>query len=131
MKRYIKSSQYDDYDPWAPTTMIDDQLPEAVQIFMDSDDVDYKMLKAAADAFWADYDKFPNGNSIDSLDSKYDDDKGRFYKKYRPFVDKCKSLMSVGNVSGYGRDDYFKIKFADICKGIDYRFPYGWKYNAR
>lgn len=143
MKRYIKSAYYDPYglgydSDDIETDFIDESVPQAVTDFiscdqsnMDIDDL-YRAAKAACDVFWEDYKKFPNGNTMESLDSKYDDDKGRFYTKYRPFADKCKELENIKNVSGYGGvRDVIKIKLGDLCGRVTYNFPYGWKYNAR
>ena len=128
MKRWIHASIDESY-----TSFIDEKLPESVEAFMSASDdqIDYKLVKNAVDAFFDEYNKFPSGMSMDSLDIKYDEDKGRFYRKYRPFADKCKELSKGINPSGYGRNDYSMIKMRDQLRAVDYNFPYGWKYNVR
>jgi hypothetical protein len=69
------------------TDFIDPEVPSIVLKFINTEkfeDIDdlYKTLKEAYDLCIEDYQKFPNGNTMESLDMKYDDDKGRFYTKY-------------------------------------------------
>jgi len=131
MKRYIRSTYTDDHDPWAQTAFIDEEVPEAITAFIDTDiqDLDYTLVKEACNEFWRDYEKFPDGNSMESLDIKYDDDKRRFYKKYLDFAKQCRAYAKdLGRVSGYGRSDFEKLKMRDLLGAVDYHFPYGWKY---
>lgn len=109
------------------TDFISEEIPEAVQVFLDSDDSSYPEVKAACDAFWEDYKKFPSLHSMDILDIKYDKDKARFYKKYRLFADACRKLDKTISPSGYGRLDYVQFKIKDLLRAVDYNFPYGWK----
>lgn len=119
------------------TDFIDPEVPSIVLKFINTEkfeDIDdlYKTLKEAYDLCIEDYKKFPNENTMESLDMKYDDDKGRFYTKYVKFAQKCKDIDENLNISGYGgASDIIKIKIREICRGVDYNFPYGWKHNVR
>lgn len=126
MKRVIRSASYE------YTDFIDTDIPEAIDAFMSTSDaaLNYDIVKDACEAFWDDYKKFPNPNSVDSLDIIYDEDKGRFYTKYRPFADRCKELAKTINPSGYGRGDYAALKIRDGLRNVEYNFPYGWKQNV-
>lgn len=129
MKRWIHSSIDEGY-----TNMIDEDLPEVVLDFLDLqtiDSTDYDIVKGACEAFWNEYRMFPSSNSMDSLDIKFDKDKGRFYRKYRPFVDRCKEIIKSINPSGYGRTDYAMLKIRDGLNKVEYNFPYGWKQMTR
>lgn len=129
MKRYIYSAY--DNDPWAQTEYIKPELSEAVQAFIDEDiedikkDYDFVTIRYAAQDFFNEYRKIDDWNTI-----KHDDDKGRFYKKYLPFVQKCKEVYKSINPSGYGRHDALLLKIRDICRNVDYNFPYGWKVHS-
>ena len=73
------------------TNFIDPEVPSIVLKFINTEkfeDIDdlYKTLKEAYDLCIEDYKKFPNGNTMESLDRKYNDDKGRFYTKYVKFA---------------------------------------------
>ena len=129
MKRWIHAATTD----WDYTNFVDNEVAPAVEVFMElpDDEVDYNAVKDAVDEFREEYQQFPPNNSIDSLDIKYDKDKGRFYNKYRPFADKCKELFEKTNPSGYGRGDFALLKMRDLLKAVDYNFPYGWKSQAR
>lgn len=94
----------------------------------DIDNVDLKTLSDAVDEFCKDYDKIPN--NMEGLDIKYDMDKGRIYKKYRPLFDFCKELKKKLHPTGYGKLDFLDVKKLDLCKIMDYNFPHGWKSNA-
>lgn len=115
------------------TSFIDENdIPEAVQIFLDTPDEKFdadagRMVKNAVDAYIEEYKKFPSSRTMESLDIKYDQDKGRFYRKYRPFVDKCCELIDKVNPSGYGMYDSILLKMRDRLRAVDYNFPYGWK----
>lgn len=50
-----------------------------------------------------------------------------FYQKYYEFAKTCASKGTLGGVSGYGRGDFVKLKIKDLCRLVDYNFPYGWK----
>ena len=50
-----------------------------------------------------------------------------FYQKYYEFAKTCESIGTLGGVSGYGRGDFVKLKIKDLCRLVDYNFPYGWK----
>lgn len=130
MKRYIHASIDEGY-----TNFISEGLPEAVEVFMNTldEELTYNAVRDACKAFWDDYRKFPNPNSIESLNIDYDEDKGRFYKKYIEFARRCKELANSGsfNPSGYGRNDYVVLKMRDGFRNIDYNFPYGWKHMVR
>ena len=135
MKRYIRSAKGDSYsvlNDTYHTSFIDEATPASVialeDIDLDTDDIldVYRKLKAAVDDFKSDYKKFGNQDHIDSLDSKYDLDKGRFYLKYLPLFDKCKELKNL-SVSGYGQLDFVKNQINRLTKFIDWNYPHGWK----
>lgn len=131
MKKYIRANDDDFY-----THMIDEATPqvvsdlEAYTINYNESLEGYRMLKPAVDAFWADYEKFPNSNTMASLDIKYDLDKGRFYTKYLSLFNICKSLEKFP-ATGYGRFDYIKIKLCELARSILYNYPIGWKSYSR
>jgi len=119
------------------TNFIDPEIPGIVLKFVNTEKFEniaelYKTLKEAYDLSIKDYKKFPNRNTMESLDTKYDGDKGRFYTKYNRFAEKCKEIDQGLSISGYGgASDLIKIKIREICRGVDYNFPYGWKHNVR
>lgn len=56
---------------------------------------------------------------------------GKFYAKYRPVADKCKEILKSLSITGYGgASDIIKIQLENICKAIEYNFPYGWDWRA-
>lgn len=122
MKRYIRTSD------WEYTSFISDELPKAVEIYLETDNADYRTTKAAVDAFFNELDRFPSSHSIDSLSVEYDEDKRRFYKKYHQFASNCRSRMKTISPSGYGRGDYEQVRIKDLLCKVDYNFPYGWKH---
>lgn len=93
---------------------------------MNASKVNNAEVQDAVSEFFDDYRKIPS-KGMESLDTKYDCDKDRFYQKYRPFVDKCKKIVNELNPTGYGKTDYFDIKVKELLKKVDYNFPYGWK----
>ena len=130
MKRWIHASIDEGY-----TNFISEEIPGAVEVFMNTfdEELNYDVVKDACEAFWDDYKKFPNPNSMESLNIDYDEDKGRFYKKYIEFARRCKELTEsrLFNPSGYGKKDYFVLKMRDGLRSVDYNFPYGWKRMVR
>ena len=50
-----------------------------------------------------------------------------FYQKYYEFAKTCESVGALGGVSGYGRNDFVKLRIKDLCRLVDYNFPYGWR----
>jgi hypothetical protein len=50
-----------------------------------------------------------------------------FYQKYYEFAKACESEGALGGVSGYGRGDFVKLRIKDLCRLVDYNFPYGWR----
>lgn len=50
-----------------------------------------------------------------------------FYQKYYEFAKTCESVGALGGVSGYGRHDFVKLRIKDLCRLVDYNFPYGWR----
>ena len=50
-----------------------------------------------------------------------------FYQKYYEFATICESLGYLGGVSGYGRGDFVKLRIRDLCRLVEYNFPYGWR----
>lgn len=130
MKKLIRASVDEGY-----TSFISEDAPAAVEVFMNTfdEELDYDTVKNACEAFWDEYKKFPDPNSMESLNIDYDEDKGRFYKKYIEFARRCKDLAKskLFNPSGYGKTDYFVLKMRDGLRNVDYNFPYGWKYMVR
>lgn len=121
MKRMIKANS--DY-----TSNVSSEVSVAVKKFLDTppEDLTYRIVKSAYNAYVEDRESIPTG--WDALDIKYAKDKGRFYQKYKPFVDKCNSNIDIGHVSGYrGAKDYEKLQIADLFEIVDSTFPYGWK----
>ena len=127
MKRYIRSDINYDF-----TSFIDPETSDAVDAFMNIDKIDeydWSLVKEALNEFWSDYEKFPNPNTIEELDMKYDLDKRTFYNKWIEFARKCKELSKeLKHVSGYGRMDAIKLELAKRLGAVDYHFPYGWRY---
>lgn len=87
------------------TNFIDPEIPGIVLKFVNTEkfeDIDelYKTLKEAYDLCIEDYKKFPNENTMESLDMKYGNDKGRFYTKYNRFAEKCKEIDQDLSISG-------------------------------
>ena len=116
------------------TNFIDPEIPNEVLKFTNTEKFDdinelYRTLKTAYNICIEDYIKFPNQNTMEAMDVKYDDDKGKFYSKYIKFAQTCSKMEKELSISGYGgENDIIKIKIRDICHGVDYNFPYGWKY---
>jgi len=50
-----------------------------------------------------------------------------FYQKYYEFAKACEAEGALGGVSGYGRGDFAKLRIKDLCRLVDYNFPYGWR----
>lgn len=97
---------------------------------MDSsiDDIDkYRITKAAGDMFFKELQDIESKeNDWDYLDDIYNM-KRNFYKKYIDFVKKCKEMSSIKGITGYGKADPIRIKIMQLCRAVDYNFPYGWK----
>lgn len=84
-------------------------------------------FKLAADSFYSEYKNILAKED----DYRYLDDiyqmKKDFYNKYIDFAKRCKELSSISGITGYGKDDTLRYKLMELCRGIDYNFPYGWK----
>lgn len=102
----------------------------AVEAFMNMDEDSpeaYEITKAACNEFTNDYkDILSKEDDWDYIDSIYQM-KRDFVKKYKDFALKCKDIGKLGGVSGYGLNDAIKLKVKDLCRAVDYNFPYGWK----
>ena len=113
------------------TTMISN-LPPEIEAFLDIDDsTEYtdqiKIIKAAGDIFFKELkDIESKENDWDYLDDIYNM-KRNFYKKYIDFAKKCKEMFSIKGITGYGSNDFLRTKIMEMCRTIDYNFPYGWK----
>ena len=107
------------------TRLISDNAGSALQKFMNVDepDITYDNLRNAVEEFRIDLEKFPKND----LDIKYDCDKDRFYRKYKPFADTCKRLKNSLRPTGYGKSDFVDVKKKELCNAVLNRFPYGWK----
>lgn len=102
------------------------KLPSAIKEFMETPEntLTYNVAHNAADAY---FNMYKYVQRLDDLDyeSVFE---GLFYVIYRPFVDKCKEIVdNSGSISGYGIDDYERLKIIDFCRAVDYNFPYGWR----
>ncbi len=107
-------------------------LPVEVENFMNIDSTikysdQFKITKAAVDTFFSELksiiNKEDDWNYIDSIYKEKKD----FYQKYIDFARKCKSMSSISGITGYGKSDSMRIKIMELCKAVDYNFPYGWK----
>ena len=84
------------------------------------DELTYKITLAAVS-------KYQQDRATRFWDSP-DETRRQFYKDYVEFARQCKELGQLGGVSGYGGiKDYEKIRIKEMCRGVDYTFPYGWK----
>ena len=93
-----------------------------IQSFMESakaNELTYTLAKEALDEFREDYTETVNKGNLDA--------RREFYNRYIEFAKTCQSLSTLGGVSGYGINDYEKLRIKDICRCVDYYFPYGWK----
>ena len=119
------------------TNLISEEIPLAVDKFVEMDDFlnvvkespieAFRIMKDAYDAYTEDYKMLPDDNNWKSDNLEHDYDKARFYKKYRPFVDRCNDLEKQIHISGYGRFDYLKVKVKDMIKDVLWYFPFGYK----
>lgn len=115
----LNSSWYDHFDFTEAPLPFD--LEEDVDI--NNQLISYSDLKKEVDAFKADLEKVDE-NDLDGVYSQY----GYVYRTYRPLVDKCKDILRNISISGYGGiRDVEKVKIYDLCKYMDYNFPFGWK----
>ena len=97
------------------------RLNEDVDI--NNQSISYLDLKKEVDDFKSDLAKVDE-NDLDGVYSQY----GYIYRTYRPLVDKCKDILNNISISGYGGiKDVEKVKIYDLCKYMDYHFPFGWK----
>jgi len=124
----IEEAFYNLVEDWGYTEMIDETTPKEIIDFLNSDSLNLNLVNSAVKVFENDLKKFPPSNSMDSLDIIYDEDHKRFYKKYIDFAKKCKNFSNYKGITGYGGlKDVEKIKIVDLCRFVDYNFPYGWK----
>lgn len=87
----------------------------------------YRITKSAVDMFFKELKNIENKeNDWDYIDSIYTEKKD-FYKKYIDFAKKCKEMSSIKGITGYGSNDFLRTKIMEMCRNIDYNFPYGWK----
>ena len=107
-------------------------LPTEIEIFMnmdsDTDTADqYRIAKAAGDIFFKELkDIIHKEDDWDYIDNIYTD-KRNFYKKYLEFAKKCRDMSNIAGITGYGKLDPIKLKVVELCKAVNYNFPYGWK----
>lgn len=113
------------------TTLLSDLSPE-IEAFINMDSsIDYtdqyRIVKAAGDMFFKELQDIESKeNNWDYLDDIYDM-KRNFYKKYINLAKKCKEMSSIKGITGYGSNDFLRTKIMEMCRTIDYNFPYGWK----
>lgn len=107
------------------TDEIDESINDLKATSVNDIDSYLHILSKCVDSFKADYSKIPKG--VDGLDIRYDDQKHYVYLHYKPLADECKRVLSNLNITGYGRYDLLKIKIQNLCRFVDYNFPYGWK----
>lgn len=86
----------------------------------------FKLINETINQFKEDLQKFPKGT--DGLDMKYYEDKHIFYNKYLKLCQKCKEILDIISISGYGMTDIIRIKIKDLCTFVTWNFPHGWKY---
>ena len=107
-------------------------LPPEIEAFLAIDDsTEYtdqiKIIKAAGDIFFKELkDIERKENDWNYVDSIYYI-KRNFYKKYIDFAKKCKEMYNIKGITGYGDNDFLRTKIMEMCRSIDYNFPYGWK----
>lgn len=89
------------------------------------EELDVNFIKTAVNEYFAEYDKLPRG--MEATNPEYNEVKGQFYNKYYNFVKKCKEIANATNVSGYGKNDFSKLRIKDMCNKVEYIFPYGWR----
>ena len=89
------------------------------------EELDATFIKTVVNEYFAEYDKLPRG--MEATNPEFDNVKGQFYNKYYDFVKKCKEIVKSLTISGYGRNDFSKLRIKDMCDKVDYTFPYGWK----
>lgn len=102
-----------------------------IELFLDAsieELVDGKLITTVFNEYSNDYKQLPNG--LATTNPHYNEIKGNFYKKYYDVAIKCRDIIKSINVSGYGRTDYLRLRYKDMCNRIDYSFPYGWKQFA-
>ena len=113
------------------TTLLSDLSPE-IEAFINMDsNIDYtdqyRIIKSAGDIFFKELQDIKSKeNDWDYLDDIYDM-KRNFYKKYINFAKKCKEMSSIKGITGYGSNNFLRTKIMEMCRSIDYNFPYGWK----
>ena len=113
------------------TTLLSDLSPE-IEAFINMDsNIDYtdqyRIIKSAGDIFFKELQDIKSKeNDWDYLDDIYDM-KRNFYKKYINFAKKCKEMFSIKGITGYGSNNFLRTKIMEMCRSIDYNFPYGWK----
>ena len=96
---------------------------DVIQSFIESakaNELTYTLAQEALDKLKEDYTETVNKGNCDA--------RREFYNRYIEFAKTCQSLSTLGGVSGYGGiKDYEKLRIKDICRCVDYYFPYGWK----
>jgi hypothetical protein len=106
-------------------------VPYEIKDFMSTpvESITYKMAKSARDAFLDVYDYVKGLQQEPDMVDDIFTVQGIFYSTYKPFVDKCNEILKdKRSISGYGGlKDYGKLKVVDLCRDVDYKFPYGWK----
>ena len=107
-------------------------LPKEILDFMNmSSNMDFsdqlRITKTAVDRFFKELKLIQSKeDSWEFLDSIYTD-KRNFYKTYLDFAKKCKEMSSIEGITGYDRHDFVRTKIMELCRAVDYNFPYGWK----
>ena len=98
-----------------------------IEIFINTpvEELDANFIKTVVNEYFAEYDKLPRG--MEATNPEYNEVKGLFYNKYYNFAKKCKEIANSTSVSGYGRNDYSKLRIKDMCDKAEYIFPYGWR----
>lgn len=107
-------------------------MPKEILDFMNmSSNIDFtdqlRITKAAVDRFFRELKIIKSKeDSWDYLDTIYKEEKD-FYRNYIDFARKCKEMSSISGITGYGKNDFARLKIMELCRSVDYNFPYGWK----
>lgn len=113
------------------TTTVSNLSPE-IEAFINMDSNigytdQYRIIKSAGDIFFKELQDIKSKeNDWDYLDDIYSM-KRNFYKKYIDFAKKCKEMSSIKGITGYGSNDFLRIKIMELCRAVDNKFPYGWR----
>ena len=107
---------------------LDKIVNQNIEEFIELPAIDrFTLLKKVDELFLDEYisilkedDKVPFFETIDA--------KKTFYQKYLPYHKLCKEYLDKrDSISGYGADDFVKIKIKELCQNVINQFPHGWE----